>query len=217
MKELEVHGASIEEAIEKGLQELKLAREEVEIKILDEGKTGLFGLIGADPAKVIIRKREETRTDLPEDKQITKKIKDVIERVIKLMHLDNMDVIVQYRDGIYNVNINGSDKKLLIGKQGQTLAALQLLIPLMLFGKDTIKKQMIEIDIDEYVKQKLGKIIELAMEMANRVKSSGISDSLKPMSAKERMTVHKTLKNVEGITTVSEGTGDSRRVLIKLK
>src|SRR3970040_1355899 len=48
---LEVIAPTIEEAIEKGLQDLGLPEEAVEVEILDEGSRGLFG-IGARQARV---------------------------------------------------------------------------------------------------------------------------------------------------------------------
>jgi spoIIIJ-associated protein len=48
---LEIIASTINEAIEKGLAELELPREAVEIEILDEGSRGLFGL-GAHQARV---------------------------------------------------------------------------------------------------------------------------------------------------------------------
>jgi spoIIIJ-associated protein len=51
---MEFKGKTIEEAISKGLSELKVSREDVEIKIIDEGFGGLFGQAGARPAMVLM-------------------------------------------------------------------------------------------------------------------------------------------------------------------
>jgi len=52
MKYVESEGKTIEEAIEKALKELKLPRSRVKIESLSEEKKGLFGMPGAQPAKV---------------------------------------------------------------------------------------------------------------------------------------------------------------------
>jgi spoIIIJ-associated protein len=52
VKYVEVEGKTVEEAIEKALQELKLPRNRVKIESLSEEKKGLFGMAGAKPAKV---------------------------------------------------------------------------------------------------------------------------------------------------------------------
>lgn len=58
---LEIEGKTVEEAIKKALQELRLPREKVKIEILSEGVKGLFGMRGAKPAKIrvsIIKEQE---------------------------------------------------------------------------------------------------------------------------------------------------------------
>ncbi len=49
---VEIEGATVEEAIKKALQELKLPRNRVKIEVLAEEEKGLFGMSGAKPAKV---------------------------------------------------------------------------------------------------------------------------------------------------------------------
>lgn len=51
---IESEGKTVEEAIKKGLEALKLPREKVKIEVLSEEKKGLFGMQGAKPAKVRI-------------------------------------------------------------------------------------------------------------------------------------------------------------------
>jgi len=49
---IEIEGKTVEEAIKKALQELKLPRNKVKIEVLSEEEKGLFGMPGAKPAKV---------------------------------------------------------------------------------------------------------------------------------------------------------------------
>lgn len=56
---IEVEGKTVEEAIKKALQELKLPREKVKIEVLSEEEKGLFGMAGARPAKVRVSSSEE--------------------------------------------------------------------------------------------------------------------------------------------------------------
>jgi spoIIIJ-associated protein len=51
---IEVEGKTVEDAIKKALERLKLPREKVKIEVLSEEKKGLFGMPGAKPAKVRI-------------------------------------------------------------------------------------------------------------------------------------------------------------------
>lgn len=49
---LEFEGITVEEAIKKALQELKVTREKVKIEVVSEEQKGLFGMAGAKPAKI---------------------------------------------------------------------------------------------------------------------------------------------------------------------
>ncbi len=60
---IEIEGKTVEEAIQKALQELKLPRNKVKIEILSEEEKGLFGMPGAKPAKIkvtVIKGKEKT-------------------------------------------------------------------------------------------------------------------------------------------------------------
>jgi len=54
MAEIEFRGKTVDEAINKGLSRLGCSREYVKIKIISEGSKGLFGLMGAKPAIVLM-------------------------------------------------------------------------------------------------------------------------------------------------------------------
>ena len=48
---------TVEGAIEKAVRELKCGREELRIKVVCEEKRGLFGMEGAEPAKIVVIKK----------------------------------------------------------------------------------------------------------------------------------------------------------------
>lgn len=51
-RSIEAEGRTVEEAIKKALQQLKVKRAEVQIKVVSEEARGLFGMPGAKPAKI---------------------------------------------------------------------------------------------------------------------------------------------------------------------
>lgn len=61
---LEVIAPSVDEAIEKGLSDLGLTREDVEVEILDAGSRGLFGL-GGRQARIRLSIKTRTNQDRP--------------------------------------------------------------------------------------------------------------------------------------------------------
>jgi len=58
-KGIEVEGGTVEEAIEKALDILKVPRDEVDVKIVCEEQKGLFGMEGAKPAKIKVTLKEK--------------------------------------------------------------------------------------------------------------------------------------------------------------
>ena len=55
---IRVNDASVEKAIQKGLRQLQLTQDDVEIEVIDEGKKGLFGF-GQKDAVVSITVKEK--------------------------------------------------------------------------------------------------------------------------------------------------------------
>ena len=85
MAELEIEGKTVEEAIKAGLDKLGVSKDKVKIKILNEGATGLFGLMGSKPAKVLLSAEGvEINDGINYDLAMAKSKKTVME-IIKLM------------------------------------------------------------------------------------------------------------------------------------
>lgn len=53
VREIEVEGRTLEEAVQKALTILKVQRKDLKIKVLAEEQKGLFGMGGAKPAKIL--------------------------------------------------------------------------------------------------------------------------------------------------------------------
>ena len=111
------------------------------------------------------------------------------------------------------LTVRGEDAALLIGKKGQTLDALQFLVNRMVKG-DEENHKVIDIDADGYRVRRAESLVELAMRLSEKARETGQVIALNPMSARDRRTIHMTLKDVNGVTTQSEGEGEERRLLI---
>jgi spoIIIJ-associated protein len=60
-EDMEYQGKTVEEAVSEALLQLGARKDEVDVKILDEGKSGFLGMIGAKPARVLVRRKQRTR------------------------------------------------------------------------------------------------------------------------------------------------------------
>lgn len=114
------------------------------------------------------------------------------------------------------MEVKGSDSRLVIGKRGQTLDALQYLTN-QISNKGEEKYKRVIIDVEGYRSRREKTLEQLAVKLARKVLSSGRPAKLEPMNPYERKVIHSTLQGVEGIVTKSEGDEPYRRVIIKRK
>ena len=114
------------------------------------------------------------------------------------------------------IDIQGEDAGLLIGKRGETLRSLQMLLNIMLSQQiDNQSSRMpVIIDIEHYRKRKERNLQRLAEKMANRASETGNSVELEYMNAADRRIVHMALSSSKSVTTESKGEGQNRRVMI---
>jgi spoIIIJ-associated protein len=114
------------------------------------------------------------------------------------------------------LNIRGDDLGILIGRRGETLAALQYLVRLMVSHRVKHWSDLV-VDVESYRARRRRALETLAARVAERVVSSGRTQALEPMPAYERRVVHMALRNHPLVTTHSVGVGDKRKVTIILK
>lgn len=83
------------------------------------------------------------------------------------------------------------------------------------FLEKEIGSQKIVIDINSENKHKLDVLQEKTKNIAARAKELKCSIELEPMNSFERMVVHETIKNIDGVETLSQGEGALRHVVVK--
>jgi spoIIIJ-associated protein len=249
---LEVIAPSVEEAIEKGLDDLGLPRKSVDIEILDEGGKGLFGL-GNRQARVRLTIKSETdelemESDLsdpgsqdmiPAMEQVTEEheeefdeeppfigddyvldvARDVVSELLEKMKV-RADVTAEYvstsdaRSRVpVRVNVQGDDLSYLIGRQAETLNALQYISSLII-NKEIGRSVPLIVDVEGYRIRRENQLRQLARRMADQAVSTGRRQVLEPMPANERRIVHIELRDNPGVETESIGEDPRRKVTI---
>ena len=211
MSEIEVEGKTVEEAIQQGLQSMGCTKDKVEIKILNEGTAGLFGLMGSKPARVRITPKEESPADYV---AAQKKIKEILSVILKLMKIDFQDINTAMLTGRLFADIKSADSRFIIGKNGQTLDSLEFILNLML-NRDENTRVKVTLDIEGYRRRQEEKLQSLAQKAGDQVQKTGKPFKFDPMTAKERRIIHISLKNYPGVETLSEGEGMFRKVVVK--
>jgi len=148
-----------------------------------------------------------------EDVEITV---DVLQHI--LLHM-NIRATVQVRTtNPLTLNIHGINENLglLIGRRGETLSALQLLVNLIV-GHRTKHRMRIIVDAENYRERREENLRSLALRVAQQVRNYRRSIALEAMPPNERRIVHIALADSKDISTESIGEGDARRVVISLK
>ena len=111
---------------------------------------------------------------------------------------------------------DGQTLSLLIGRRGETLAALQLLVNLIV-NKQTGVREHIIVDAEGYRERRERNLRSMAARVADQVRRSGAPVMLEAMPPNERRIIHMALAETVDISTESTGEGDQRRVVVSLK
>ena len=217
MENLEVNAKTVEEAIQLALEHLGVSREEVEISVVKEGRSGILGL-GAEDAVV----RVKPLVLAPgQGSDIAETVKGVLEELLALMGVAASLVpqappfVEEEQEATTSAafNIEGEDLGILIGRRGQTLACLQYIVRLIV-GHQTKAWEPIFIDVEGYKQRRYQGLQLLAQHMAEQVQARGEPFTLEAMSAYERRIVHLALADHPDVITESIGQGEARRVVI---
>jgi spoIIIJ-associated protein len=205
MEFLEFEGKTTEEAIENACAHFQVPSEELEIEILSVGSPGIFGL-GGKKARIQAALRTEAEEDL------LPRAREILEQVLLKMGEQASVSATQEEDRI-SLLIATDDAGLLIGKQGQTLDALQYLVTKML-AKQTKKKVRIAIDVEAYRARHNEALALLAKKYGEKVKRGGKAVTLNPMNPYDRRIVHMALQGDKDLKTISRGEGLYKKVVI---
>ena len=169
--------------------------------------------LGLGDVSVAEGEMQEVEVATREDVEITV---DVLQHILRYM---NIHATVQVRStNPLTLNIHGIHENLglLIGRRGETLAALQLLVSLIV-GHRTKHRMRIVVDAENYRERREENLRSLALRVAQQVRNYRRSIALEAMPPHERRIVHIALSDSKDISTESIGEGEARRVVISLK
>jgi spoIIIJ-associated protein len=126
----------------------------------------------------------------------------------------NTDVYATAEDDVIELSVPSTYLNgFLIGQHGDTLRSLQFLISQTLRQREA-ELVRVNVDIADYKRQHNERIAEQAEEWARQVLDSGQPLNLRPMNPAERRVVHRVIAEYSELTTVSEGEGRDRHVVL---
>lgn len=223
-------GRTTNEAVENGLKELKVSKDRVDIKVLEnENKKSFFSILTPRVVKVQLTIKEksnkEEKIEIKEEKpkreydhneEDISIAKERVEEFLKewLQKVDNtLEYTIKEEDYTIYVEIKGNAAGTLIGYRGETLNSMQTILSTIANRGFNSKIRLI-LDIENYRQKREKTLEELAEKVSKTVLKTGKSITLEPMSAYERKIIHSKLQDNNKVETYSIGEGDNRRVVI---
>ena len=207
-------GKTIEEAIRKGLEELKVSRDDVKIEVLEEPSNGgVLGILSAKLAKVrltVDKKISDEQADRTKEK-----LEEILKNIFSITG-EEVSYTIERKDNQINLVMKGEELAHLIGYKGKTIEAFQSLLNSMLQREDE-EFAKVFVEINDYKKKKEEKLRRLANKMAANCVKFRRPIRLEPMSAYERLIIHRELADRRDVETESIGEEPRRRVVIKRK
>ena len=173
------------------------------------------------PAKektVKASKEIEIITDPEEIKDIENRAFVFLRDIFASMDLGEVEIVSKYntKDGCLEVDFEGNDMGILIGKRGQTLDSLQYLTSLVV-NKGKSSYIRMKLDTEDYRRRRKETLENLARGIAYKVKKTRKPVVLEPMNPYERRIIHSALQGNKFVETISEGEEPYRHVVVKLK
>jgi spoIIIJ-associated protein len=227
--EVEAEGETVGEAKWTALRELErrhpgLDKGSVRFEILSEGQRGLLG-VGYAPARVVATADGPVERPLaapaPVERESTAdpadapaRARELVERVA---HGLGVEVDVQVREDGDEILVScaGRDLGVLIGRHGHTIDAIQYLANAVLARASDGRRRDVVVDAAGYRARRAAALEALALRSVERVRTTGETVSLEPMTAVERKVVHLFLRDEAGIETTSEGAEPNRYVIVR--
>ncbi len=228
MNYVEFTGKTVDEAVEKGLKELGLTKDEADIRVLEEGKKKLFGSIKArveiaaktqkNPSvEEVIEEEKEGKisvesTVLSENATDGERAVAFLEGLFKLLDIPACTELVSEGDKV-EINVTASRSTAIIGKHGATLDAIQTLAGAVAnTGRDDYKR--VVVDCENYRENRENTLNKLAENLAQKAIRLGKKIQLEPMNPYERRIIHAALSEREGVSTISEGKEPNRYIVV---
>lgn len=232
-------GTTIDAAIQHGLKLLGVTKEQVTIKILDQGKKGFLG-IGKKEAQVSLELKEveqqttEISQTIVEEEKPANEVSPVT-RTQTLESLDNEEALKQlaiylveitnqmdapatvtmsHEDHLIVFQLDTEKQGLLIGKHGKMLNAIQYLAQVFIH-RAAKNKLSIVVNVGNYREKRQAILQRLAERTAEKVDRTGRPIFLEPMPAFERKQIHAALSKKDYVKTHSEGEEPYRYLVVE--
>lgn len=200
MKKFEFETKSLDKAKSIASQEMRVSAEFIDIEVLE--KKGMLvktyvvrATVNVDPAEQGYKALTEILNNMG------------IEAQVEMRRKSENEILY---------SVNSSENPLLIGKNGKTLESMQFYLR-NLVNLYTEERLIVLVDVGGYKANRKKQLEILATKTAKTVAKTRVEAKLQPMNAYERRIIHTKLAEWRDVTTISEGEGSQRHLVIKPK
>ncbi len=233
--DIEFKGRNVQKAVEIASKTLGIPVEELQYDVLSHGSTGIFGLAGVKKARIKVSNTDATALSPLDEEQPFEPATEA-DNVVPAIHAEDTQgdverigeavlrrmveaispestITVEKGDQHLRFHITGGQSGILIGKRGQTLEAMQLIV-------DKAVRRLnghlirLTIDVEGYLAKKKAGLVRTAERVAKKVVKKGSPSSVGYLNAQDRRIVHLALKHDQLVRTQSVGEGPFRKLMI---
>lgn len=194
-------GKNLDELKTNAYQELNLEENECLIKVTED-KGSLF-------------KGQSYTLDVYKITDVAAEIKNYLSELLTKMGLETT-FETKIRGEQITIKMFSNQNNILIGRNGQTLKALQQIIRQYIFNIIGVYPYIL-LDVENYKEKCENHLEKLAKQIAREVTKTKHPIIMDSMNSYERRIVHNTLANFKNITTFSEGEEPNRHIVVKIK
>jgi spoIIIJ-associated protein len=168
-------------------------------------------LLGEAALKSVVSERPQNLRPVADGNEADKFFRKLMEKMLLEVTVNSFE----NEDCVY-LEVQGKDSRMVIGKRGQTLDAIQYLTNLVA-NKNQENYIRVIVDVEGYRSRRERTLEHLAAKLARKVEKTGRGMRLEPMNPYERKVIHSALQSNPRISTRSEGEEPYRRVIIEKK
>ncbi len=200
---IEIIDKTVEGAIEKGLLELGIKKDNAQIEVVTEPGSGFLGIIGSKQAKVLMSVK------LTPGEYVEKTLSYILDK----MGVEGIINVEQDNEDL-KIDVSGKNIGVLIGRRGQNLNSLQYLINVIMHRQYENFPGRVVLDAENYRQERERSLKLLAENIAFKAEKQKQQITLEPMTPQDRRIIHITLKDKPNINTFSSGEEPFRKVVI---
>jgi spoIIIJ-associated protein len=220
MDSIEIEAKTVDEAISIACEQLKTPQENITIEVLQDAPSKIFAFMSNRKAKIratLISGAQERspgkKTEVSAD--IETRLKETLETIVKYINASATVAVQRDESGIV-FNIVGDGSGLFIGKQGQTLDALQFILNKIKarYADDALP---VTVDSEAYRARRTESLVSLARQLGDKAKKRKGPVTTNLLNPAERRIIHLALEKDAELTTWSKGEGVLKKVIIAPK